>query len=199
MNIGTTNIDSLPMSPQSGDNIRFEMNETNVTVNNPAQDLQKARNEDPAAMQNNLNQFVTGIQQASAAGLTLLPSRDIPQYQDHLVQDVSIKPNYIPQPVNPVDYVRDHQTNEEIIRAQAYKQEHNDSVDYLYEQIQTPLLIGVLYFVFQLPIVHKTLFKLLPSLFNKDGNPNLSGYIVNSVAFAGIYFILTKGIHIFDK
>lgn len=201
MNIGTTSIDSLPLSPQSGDNIRLEMNEPNVNVrvNNPAQDLQKTRNEDPAVMQSNLNQFVTGIQQASAAGLTLLPSRDIPQNQEHLLQDVSIKPNFIPPPTTSVDYIRDYQTNEEIIRAQAYKQEHHDSLDYLYEQIQTPLLIGVLYFIFQLPIVRKTIFHMIPSLFNKDGNPNLSGYIVNSVAFAGIYFILTKGIHFLDK
>ena len=69
MNIGTTNIDSLPMSPQSGDNIRFEMNETNVTVNNPAQDLQKARNEDPAAMQKNLCANAVGAQiEPSALG-----------------------------------------------------------------------------------------------------------------------------------
>ena len=35
-------------------------------------------------MQKNLNQFVTGIQQASAAGMTTLPSRDIPQNQQFI-------------------------------------------------------------------------------------------------------------------
>ena len=56
-------------------------------------------------------------------------------------------------------------------------------------------MIGVLYFVFQMPIVRKKMFKLLPMLFNKDGNPTLSGYIVNSVSFAILCLLMTKGIN----
>ena len=90
MNNGTTSIDSLPMSPQSGDNVRLEMRENNVKVPNPIQSLQQERENDLSATQHNINQFVTGIQQASAAGLTTLPSRDIPQNQQHLSQDMQI-------------------------------------------------------------------------------------------------------------
>ena len=83
MNIGTTSIDSLPISPQtqSNENIRMNTIEKNIQIDNPMQSLQQERDNDPAIKQKNLNQFVTGIQQASAAGLTELQSRDVPQNQ----------------------------------------------------------------------------------------------------------------------
>jgi hypothetical protein len=206
MNIGTTSIDSLPMSPQTGDNIRLDTYEKNVQISNPSQSLQQERDNDPMVMQKNLNQFVTGIQQASAAGMTALPSRDIPQNQSHIAQDVHIQPNYIPQPQqggngsgSGGDYIQDHQTNEDIIRAQVQKQEKRDTLDNLYDELQGPILIAVLYFLFQLPAVQKQLCKVIPALFRKDGNPNLSGYIFTSAAFAGVYFALTKSMRFLER
>jgi hypothetical protein len=177
MNIGTTSIDSLPLSPQSGENIRMETRENNVQIANPAQALQQERDNDPAIMQKNLNQFVTGIQQASAAGLTNLPSRDIPQNQQHISQDMQIKPNFLPPPENTsqLDYIREHQSNADIIRAQAQKQVKRDTFEIIFEEAQIPFMLGILYFLFQLPIVQVQLCKILPSLYSKDGNPNLSG------------------------
>jgi hypothetical protein len=200
MNIGTTSIDSLPVSPQTNDNIRMDTYEQNVKIPNPTQALQHERDNDPATMQKNLNQFVTGIQQASAAGMTTLPSRDIPQNQQHLSQDVHIQPNYIPPASNnQLDYIRAEQTNDEIIRAQAQKQEKKNSLDVLYDEIQTPALIGILFFLFQLPVIQKQLCKILPSLCNKDGNPSLSGYIFTSVSFASVYFFLVKAMHFLER
>jgi len=203
MNNGTTSIDSLPLSPQTGggENIRMEMRETNnVQVANPAQALREERDNDPAIMQKNLNQFVTGLQQASAAGLTALPSRDIPQNQQHLSQDTQIKPNYIPSPEELMnDYIRDQQTSDEIIQAQAQKQIKKDSFDVLFDEIQAPLILGILYFLFQLPIIQKQLCKIIPALYGKDGNPNLSGYIFTSAAFASVYYVLTKSMRFLEQ
>lgn len=197
MDNGTTSIDSLPISPQTQNNIQLEMKE-NVHVDNPSQHLQKSRDEDPAANQRNLNQFVTGLQQASASGMTGLPSRDIPQGQEHLTQDIQMQPNFIPSNHGGGDYILNHQTSEDIIRENARRQTKTDSLDELYNETQIPILIGVLYFLFQLPIVRKNIFKYIPALFHKDGNYNLSGYILNSVMFAGLYFIMTKGIKHFS-
>lgn len=215
--IGTTSIDSLPMSQQGQgqpiqqtqvhtqqmqvqqmqvqqmqgqpqDNIKLEIDHNRI---------QQQRDNDPAINQQNLNQFVTGIQQASAAGMTGLPARDIPQNQEALTRDHQMKPNYIPSNEN-VDYIREQQNNEDIIREYARRQQKTDSLDNMYNELQIPILIAVLYFSFQLPIVRKNLFKFLPSLFSKDGNPNLSGYIANSLIFACLYFGLTKGIKYFS-
>jgi hypothetical protein len=199
--IGTTSIDSLPMAPTqtatynadtyTPENIRLEMN--NVKVDNPAQTLQQNRDNDPAVAQKNMNQFITGIQQASAAGYTALPARDIPQNQHTLTQDQEIQPNFIPQPLQPNnDYIANHISGNDIVRENMRRQESNDSLDNVYNELQIPILIGVLFFLFQLPIVRKSLFKYLPTLFHTDGNLNLGGYISNSVLFGLAYYIVNK-------
>jgi hypothetical protein len=219
-NIGTTSIDSLPMAPQAQmqgppqENIRLE-------IDNSVSKLQQSRETElqqvqmgqgqaqmgqgqvqqlpqNAMSQQNMNQFVSGLQQASSAGLTMLPSRDIPQTQSHLTQDQHMQPNYVPQERVNTDYITDHQTNEEIIRRHAQKEESINSLDQFYNNLQTPILIAILYFMFQLPVVRKNIFKFMPSLFSKDGNPNLMGYVMNSAIFASLYFSMTKGIHYFS-
>jgi hypothetical protein len=199
MNIGATNIDSLPVSPQTSDNIRMDSYEQNIKIPNPIQSLQNDRDNDPSTMQKNLNQFVTGIQQASAAGMTALPSRDIPQNQQHLSQDVNIQPNYIPPPQTEFDYIRAQQTNEEIIRSQALIQVKKDGFDIWYDELHAPALVGILFFLFQLPIIQKHLCHLLPSLFNRDGNPSLSGYIFTSASFASVYYFIIKSMRFLER
>jgi hypothetical protein len=199
MNNGTTSIDSLPLSPQTGDNIRMDMYEQNMKVPNPAQALQQERDNDPALQQKNLNQFVTGLQQASAAGMTALPSRDIPQNQQHISQDVRIQPNYMPPQYDQTDYIQQHQTNENIIQAQAQKQTQKNNFDALFDELRTPVLIGVLFFLFQLPIIQKQLCRILPSLYNTDGNPSLSGYIFTSAAFASTYYFIVKSMLFLER
>ena len=46
-----------------------------------------------------INQIVSGLQEASANGLTNLPSRDIPMTNNaHITQDQQQKPNFVPEP-----------------------------------------------------------------------------------------------------
>jgi hypothetical protein len=217
MNIGTTSIDALPISPQTQPQPQPQMQTENIKldIDGSLAKLQQSRDiellqetqmqgqggQPPqlnAMNQQNINQFVSGLQQASAAGLTVLPSRDIPQTQSHLTQDQQMQPNYVPQEQHNTDYITEHQTNEDIIRKYNTKEQHATNLDDFYSNIQTPVLIAILYFLFQLPVVRKNVFKFLPSLFSKDGNPNLSGYVVNSAIFAALYFSLTKGIRYFS-
>jgi len=199
MSIGTTSIDSLPISPQSGDNIRMDTYDKNIQIENQSQSLQENRDNDPAVQQKNMNQFVTGIQQASAAGLTELPSRDIPRNQEHISQDIQIQPNHIPNENYQVDYIQEHQTNEQIIRSQMKHQENKNKFDIVFDEVQGPIMIGILYFIFQLPIIQKQICKIIPSLYGSDGNPNLSGYLFTSSMFASVYYFLVKGMFFLDK
>ena len=222
--IGTTSIDALPISPQTQTQMQPQTENIKLDIDNSLAKLQQSRDLDllqgqqqqqqqqqgqqtqqgqqPAQInamnQQNINQFVSGLQQASAAGLTTLPSRDIPQTQSHLTQDQHMQPNYVPQERQNTDYITEHQTNEDIIRKYNQKEQQVNSLDDFYNNLQTPILIAILYFLFQLPVVRKNLFKFLPSLFSKDGNPNLTGYLVNSAIFASLYFSLTKGIRYFS-
>ena len=196
--LGSTSIDDLPISPQT---TQLNVNNTganNTDVNNSGVNNTDVRVETPPTnLQNSqttdINQVINGIQQASIAGMTSLPSRDIPRQQTHITNDSETRANYIPE--GPDDYIKIHQSNEDIVRRNAERNESNNKVNDIYDEMSLPLMIGVLYFMFQLPIVRKKLFKFLPMLFNKDGNPNLSGYIVNSVSFAALSLLMMKGVN----
>lgn len=206
----TTSLDDLPQP-----NVNLNITEQNVTVPNPAQDLEAKRNADlqqvmsqatpqqnqpPAtrpveAESNNgidINSFVTGIQEAAASGALQLPSRDIPQGQSHLTNDAQLQPNYIPE--NNGDYINDTYNQEQIINNQNIKQKNTNSMDALYDDIHVPIILAVIYFVFQLPVIKTNTLKYIPSLFNKDGNFNMLGYSVNSLAFASTYYCIIKSL-----
>jgi hypothetical protein len=77
--------------------------------------------------------------------------------------------------------------------------QYNNSIDDMYNEIQTPLLMAVLYFLFQLPFFKKFLFGYFPVLFSKDGNLNLYGFSFNSVLFGLLFYLLNKFTQNFNK
>jgi hypothetical protein len=109
--------------------------------------------------QSTINQIVSGLQQAGSTGATQLPSRDIPRSTENIMQDPQVQPNYIP-PASNIDYISQEEENDDIIRNYNKNAQYGDSLDQLYEEIQVPLLIAVMYFLFQLPIFKRYLYKL---------------------------------------
>ena len=209
---GTTSIDSLPMGPIDNsmqNNVQLNVKPMQQAQQGQAQQgqaqqppqmqaqqqgqgqMQMPKGQPPPAF--DAKQLLSGLQTASSSGMTGLAIRDVPQSQEYLTTDVEVRPNYVPSHEKG-DYILNHQTSEEIVRENARRLQKTDSLDYIYEELQIPILIAVLYFLFQLPIVRKNMFAYLPSLFNKDGNTNLIGYIFNSLLFGGIYFLMTKTI-----
>lgn len=210
----TTNLDDLPQSNTQSSvqsNVQLNITEQNVKMDNPIKDLEQRRNEElkqapgqttgapqPATApqsegnQIDINSFVTGLQQAAANGALQLPSRDIPQSQNHITQDNQMQPNYIPEAKQ--DYIEDTYNQEQVINKQINKQEHINNMDALYDDIHVPIILAVIYFVFQLPVIKTNTLKYIPSLFNKDGNYNVLGYFINSLAFASTYYCVIKSL-----
>ncbi len=141
--------------------------------------------------QNSINQIVRGIQNAAGNGMTELPSRHIPMETNHVTQDQQIKPNYIPEPVKR-NYIEEEETVNSAIKENFSNQKTTDRLDQLYEEIQLPVLIMLLFFIFQMPFVQMKLKTTLPSLFMKDGNPTLSGYLFKTVMFGLGFYALQK-------
>jgi hypothetical protein len=180
----TTSINDLPTDPVaggsiSGANISMSVNEIN---------------KGPVSLdQTTISQIVNGLQQASIAGATMLPSRDIPQTTQSLTHDPHVQANYIPPPSNK-DYINDYNEddNDEIVNNYQKVERVKNSLDSIYDEIQAPLLLSILYFLFQLPIVRKTLGKYIPLLCSNDGNYNINGLIFTCALFGFIYFMLSK-------
>jgi hypothetical protein len=193
----TTSIHDLPADPASGasGNINLSVNEMKMQSNDP-RDLPNS----PAMAldQTTINQIVSGLQQASSTGVTQLQSRDIPQTTQGYTQDAQIQPNYIP-PVSNVDYIREYEDNSDIINNYNKRLDNSNSLDQLYDELQIPLLIAVLFFLFQLPVFKKLLFNYFPILFFKDGNVNIYGYVFTSALFGLLYYLLSKIMTHFSK
>lgn len=211
--IGTTSIDQLPVNPQINSNSQTIQQtpiisppgpsvqnlgiEQNDKIENYGQQLNDERKNDQALQHIDYSsQLNTVLKDAAESGATVLPSRDIPQNTLPIQHDETTKPNFVPNKSN--DYIGDILDREQIIHDNTKKQNQSDNLDYIYQQIQLPLLVALIYFLFQLPSVRKHLLTFLPSLFNKDGNPTLYGYVFNSIMFGSLYCLLTKGITYFS-
>jgi hypothetical protein len=146
---------------------------------------------------NIMNEVMHGVQKASANGMTMIPSRDIPMNPNAFTHDDQIKPNYIPQPPpNERDYIRDYSSMEGIIRDNKRTENQLETLESIYIDLQIPILLGVLYFIFQMPVFRAQLLHFIPSMFGADGNFNIMGLTGTSVIFATCYFVIMK---IFNK
>ena len=207
----TTSIDDLPGVPGSATqgsgivqkpDIPIQTYNPNVSgAQMPLQQQQQQQQQQQGLIQTtvasnmNVNEFVSGLQRATSSGLTALPIRDVPRNTESVISDEQTVPNYIPR--DPVDYIRDHHENtRSFMDHRAKTANQSESLDVIYDTLQVPILLAILYFTFQLPVMRKYLLLYLPSIFNKDGNHNLSGLLFISVLFSctyyGINFVLNQ-------
>lgn len=142
--------------------------------------------------QSTINQIVSGLQQASVNGVTQLPSRDIPMTTSGLSNDPQVRPNYVPPPPPNTDYIQNYEQSSDIINTYNKQMQNSNSLDDMYNEIQTPLLIAVIYFLFQLPFFRKFLYTYIPFLFSNDGNFNMNGYLFTSVLFGLVFYAFNK-------
>jgi hypothetical protein len=156
---------------------------------------------------NVMNEVMQGVQRASANGMTMIPTRDIPMNPNSYTHDDQSRPNYVPQPPQDGswgggggggggDYIKEHTSMESIVRANARQSNQIDSIEAIYYDLQMPILLGVLYFIFQMPVFRAQLLHFLPSLFGEDGNFKMIGLTATSAMFAGTFFVIMK---VFNK
>ena len=198
--INTTSINDLPTDPTAGGSVGGSV----VNEVNNGQMGQQQQQQQPQPQKNNsqlsldqitISQIVNGLQQASLAGATTLPSRDIPQNTEQLTNDAQIQPNYVPPP-----QIRDYINESDNDIDNYYKNEQQQhSLDAIYDELQAPLLLAVLYFLFQLPFFKKNVFRYLPFLCHSDGNYNFNGLVFTCALFGFIYYSLSKTVKRFSK
>jgi len=126
-----------------------------------------------------VNQLLNDINEASLKGETQLLPRDIPMQTEI---DEESKPNYIPNQGE--KYISDNEKP-------TYKM-RGENMDKIYDEIQTPILLAIIYFLFQLPIFRNFMFNTFPFMFSKDGNSNIQGYFGFSIMFGIFYYIISK-------
>jgi hypothetical protein len=106
-------------------------------------------------------------------------------------QDEFMIPNHIPSVKLTTDYLKEHEEKMKTLASDHKKeQSQKDLIENAYAEFQTPILIGVLFFLFQMPFINQFLFKNLSFLkiFSEDGNLNLYCLIFKSTLFGLVYF-----------
>ena len=172
---GTTPIFDLPND--SVNNINFKINDSIPSGGGVSLD------------QTTINQIVSGIQQARSNGATQLQSRDIPMNQMQNI-DEQVQQEYIPSANITQDFIQEEEEEEETdssyLNYEKVKQllKHNPS------ELQTSLILSMIYFLLQLPFIKSLLLKYVPSFYFQDGNMNIYGNVFMSVLFGIIYYLL---------
>ena len=208
----TTNISDLPtaqLSNNTSNNVLLEKKELpNIVPNNQNSNVSiTMKNTKVPSTMNNIekkremeinntkpnvmNELVNGLQQASMKGMTSLPSRDIPRDTNHITQDETTKPNYIPK-TNNTDYISEHEKKEDIIKKHITDTNKQDTFDYLFEELQTPVMIGLLYYLFKQPFIEKMLLNYFPVLFKSSGHFKWYGSLVMSILFGVTFYGFNK-------
>ena len=124
-----------------------------------------------------------------------LPQRDIPKIPDEYMQDEQIQPNYIPKPMSTNDYIDEYQeaTNKKLREYENKK--HSEKLnDTWFDEIRIPVIIGILFFIFHMPIINTMVFKRFSflSIYNDDGNFNFNGLILKSICFGSVFYMMNR-------
>ena len=127
--------------------------------------------------QSTVTELLEGLERIKTT--TNLPTRDIPNNPDKLMIDPETVANYIPP--SRVAFKDDIFIPEE--------SNNTLYIESVYEDIQMPVFVGILYFVFQLPLMKKYLYYFFPNLFSGEGQFNLGGYVFTSILFSLFYYI----------
>lgn len=195
-----TSIESLPgPASQQSNNIKMDVKEVgappvpptqksavDTALQGPSVPIAPAQ-VDPNAM----GKVMAGLQQAHMQGMTTLPARDIPMPTTQFTQDKQIKPNYVPETEN-TDYIKEEETYETMMQKKREKMEQEDRLDMLYDELQMPVLLMVLYFLFQMPFFQKKFRVFFPSMFKNDGVMTMGGYVFKTFLFGTSFYLINK-------
>ena len=94
-----------------------------------------------------IQEVTNTIQKASLDGSTQLPSRDIPRDTLQLATDVQVNADHVPVEEKIRDYIGDYDDTQEVIQKHMEEQQQINQMESIYNEIQTPVLIMLLYFL----------------------------------------------------
>ena len=170
----TTDLNQLPMPPNK--NVSFSTQEMPNQESNNVMQYQ--------------DELSKTIQKAALDGGTQLPSKDIPMETTNITNDPNVKPNYLPSP--PSDYIGDYDSEENVLSKNNKLDQNLSTFDQFFNEFQVPIIIAILYFIFQLPFINQNIMRISPNLFNKSGNLNNYGMIFKSILYGIMYYSVTK-------
>ena len=112
---------------------------------------------------------------------TELPSRDIPRETIEHVADPQTAPTYIPP--KPPPYIDRHSVQAE------------SKMGRFIDEFRIPIMISLLYFIYETTAVHTFLVRIAPTLFTD----NATGLCMKSVCFGLLYYATIMGMEYLSR
>jgi hypothetical protein len=115
-------------------------------------------------------------------------------------QDEHIRANYIPAPPrkserdDSADYVKKYEN----ARARRAAAAAAPAAPAQYEDLYIPILVAILYFIFQMPTITKLMFRYLKVFHSTDGNLSNIGLLLKSALFGGAFYTIMRTTNIFS-
>lgn len=125
--------------------------------------------------------FLADLKDASSAGLTSLPTRDIPTDSSQQV-DPGVIQNKIPEPTRR-NYIEEETDAQEIIQSKCSRDKKSAYYTDLITEYYVPLLASLLYFLSQLPTTRAFIAKNLPFCYHSQGEMTIQGMATTSLLF----------------
>jgi hypothetical protein len=120
-------------------------------------------------------------------GNTELPARDIPQHTTSHTIDPNTIPSYLPS--QGTQYIADTQYSVPPTNPTHYE---------ISDEFKIPILLFILYYLFQFPFVNTIMLRIFPNMLNATGHLTSTGTIVKSLLFGAFYYIFIKGLIYFS-
>lgn len=148
-----------------------------------------------------IQEMLSGLKSAQSTGATLLPNRDIPMDTSPYTHDVQQRPTYIPQEPKRIrddEYLyyqqqqQQHYNNMNNMNNNNNKYNENSIVNVLLNDFKLPVILMILFFIFQLPVFKQNCQFYFPQFYDTHLNVTLAGMIILSILFGLIYMFIQK-------
>ena len=212
----TTNLSSLPQAPNvpqqtipqmtnmnQPQNQNIIISDGNATSYSTA-DLDQRRPpdvdmSDQGGGSKSMEEMMKQVQVASGQGLTNIsqvPTHHASTSQQHVVDTQAMANNLEKSEELDKKRVRfaedDYIKNYQVSNTTEATGDTRATTETLFDQFKIPIIVGLLYYIFEMPAIQKMLLKAFPKMFKSDANINDYGALLMAIIFGGLYYAITK-------
>lgn len=201
MNTSNSNSEGIQTTPTNYTPINVHPNPYGVSAQNPIMPIPQPQHQQPTQQMEQIaavqRQQLNEQQQNEINNMqpVRLPSRDVRLDTAGYLHDEQVHANYIPKPKLTKDYILDYEeTSEKATIANEKKKRREHKIDEMLSELQTPVFIAILFFIFQLPIMNTLVFKRFSflSIYSEDGQFNFYGLLFKSSLFGLLFYSVQK-------
>ena len=120
-----------------------------------------------------------------------LPQRDLPQNTINISNDPEVMQNYMHQRPG---YINNNINNEMLHNINGQKQTVLSNNDAIYDELKTPLLVCILYFIYSLKSATLFMKNNMPFIYDEKDEIKKGGLFLKTMLFGVIFFTIQKGI-----